>query len=594
MAKLSEKIIKNNGYSSKITVINKNSRDIELGKDIKEKADLLVTEIFDTDLIGEGILPTLRHAIKYLLKENAVIIPSYCTLEMSLVSSSFLWRMHSLDKNHLEKQQVKFDCKPCIGNGQLLQLNFKQLKQQYLEFASNSHIIHEFEFNESFDFAGDIKSKQVNLKVINEGISHGLLTYWTIYLDSSRKISISTNFLNEKNMPYKWKDHWVQSIIFFNRPIHLKKDQVLSLNGYHDDYNHWVTFDEDAQEISQSNPTCRCLLHNVLSNTRISQLNDPKNLALNSISNLTQSFHKFVIISGFSLLPCLLAGDEGNFVSHLMLNSNSYSIKLQKELIDQNCLTDKIKVINFNDITKLTDCDLFEKSEYIICEMDLPFSTLPWHNLFFWNLTTNIIKHSINIRFFPDSFSIKFLPVCLPEMWINYTDVSRIEQFELSLFDNLLHNANRPKSIKGKGLFSSCQSISMFDQKWQALSYPTSAIDINLYKDVVCDTYNCGSIDIKRSDYFDAIIIWIEFYHDNKCIFNSGINNYLLNETDIELLNSEKIGFNHYCKQAIWPIRRKSKDDRTIIDGREQSILFDFFFDSDDGECYFDFRSLEK
>ena len=33
-----------------------------------EKADLVVMELFDTELIGEGLLPSMRHAHKHLLK----------------------------------------------------------------------------------------------------------------------------------------------------------------------------------------------------------------------------------------------------------------------------------------------------------------------------------------------------------------------------------------------------------------------------------------------------------------------------------------------------------------------------------------------
>ena len=36
--------------------------------DLPDKADLIVSEIVDSQLIGEGILPTMRHATKYLLK----------------------------------------------------------------------------------------------------------------------------------------------------------------------------------------------------------------------------------------------------------------------------------------------------------------------------------------------------------------------------------------------------------------------------------------------------------------------------------------------------------------------------------------------
>lgn len=36
--------------------------------DMPCKADVIVTEIFDSELLGEGILPTMRHAVKHLLQ----------------------------------------------------------------------------------------------------------------------------------------------------------------------------------------------------------------------------------------------------------------------------------------------------------------------------------------------------------------------------------------------------------------------------------------------------------------------------------------------------------------------------------------------
>lgn len=32
------------------------------------QADVIVTEIFDSELLGEGMLPTMRHAVQHLLK----------------------------------------------------------------------------------------------------------------------------------------------------------------------------------------------------------------------------------------------------------------------------------------------------------------------------------------------------------------------------------------------------------------------------------------------------------------------------------------------------------------------------------------------
>ena len=37
-------------------------------KSLHRRADVIVTEIFDSELLGEGILPTMRHAVKHLLQ----------------------------------------------------------------------------------------------------------------------------------------------------------------------------------------------------------------------------------------------------------------------------------------------------------------------------------------------------------------------------------------------------------------------------------------------------------------------------------------------------------------------------------------------
>lgn len=37
------------------------------------KATLIITEIFDSELLGEGVLPTLRHAAAALLQARRVV-----------------------------------------------------------------------------------------------------------------------------------------------------------------------------------------------------------------------------------------------------------------------------------------------------------------------------------------------------------------------------------------------------------------------------------------------------------------------------------------------------------------------------------------
>src|SRR5258706_4693716 len=76
MAARAREIIVHNGLADRIPVIHKSSTDMAVPRDMPERAEMLVTEIFASGLITEGVLPTLEHAHEHLLKPDAVIIPS--------------------------------------------------------------------------------------------------------------------------------------------------------------------------------------------------------------------------------------------------------------------------------------------------------------------------------------------------------------------------------------------------------------------------------------------------------------------------------------------------------------------------------------
>jgi protein arginine N-methyltransferase 7 len=51
MADIAEKIISTNGFSDQIRLIRKRSTDVRIGKEMIQKANILVTEVFDTELV---------------------------------------------------------------------------------------------------------------------------------------------------------------------------------------------------------------------------------------------------------------------------------------------------------------------------------------------------------------------------------------------------------------------------------------------------------------------------------------------------------------------------------------------------------------
>ncbi|KAL8262676.1 hypothetical protein R6Q59_024025 [Mikania micrantha] len=90
--KLMKKVLHENNMNHKIRVFNKKSYELEVGVDIASRADVLVSEILDSELLGEGLIPTLQHAHDKLLVEN------YKTL----MESTYLWKLHDLFNNEVD------------------------------------------------------------------------------------------------------------------------------------------------------------------------------------------------------------------------------------------------------------------------------------------------------------------------------------------------------------------------------------------------------------------------------------------------------------------------------------------------------------
>ncbi len=76
LAALARIVVSENGFADRITVIAKPSSELVVGVDLPERANVLVTEIFDALLVGEGALPSIRHAREHLLTADARIIPT--------------------------------------------------------------------------------------------------------------------------------------------------------------------------------------------------------------------------------------------------------------------------------------------------------------------------------------------------------------------------------------------------------------------------------------------------------------------------------------------------------------------------------------
>lgn len=60
--------------------------------DMERRADVIVSEIFDSELLGEGLLPSMRDAQLRLLAPGGTVIPTRAVIWGQLIQSSTLHR----------------------------------------------------------------------------------------------------------------------------------------------------------------------------------------------------------------------------------------------------------------------------------------------------------------------------------------------------------------------------------------------------------------------------------------------------------------------------------------------------------------------
>jgi protein arginine N-methyltransferase 7 len=100
MARVACAVAAANAALGAITVVPKRSDELTVGldgtADMAARAEVLVFEVLDSELLGEGVLPTLRDARARLLTRDATVIPARAAVSAALVECEALRRCHAM------------------------------------------------------------------------------------------------------------------------------------------------------------------------------------------------------------------------------------------------------------------------------------------------------------------------------------------------------------------------------------------------------------------------------------------------------------------------------------------------------------------
>lgn len=216
VAAKAKQIVARNGLEDRITVFNKPSQALTVGTDLPDRADVLVSEIFDSDLLSEGVLASLEDAHARLIKRDAKIIPRAASVMVMLAGGDQLKAMVQVD------QAAGFD----VGMFNQFMPERFVFDGQRFKFDWLSEPIAAL----SFDFSRTRyphEHRLVEIKASRSGLCLGVVQWLRIDLDET------TTFENRPDTPPEFSSGWMHSLYTFAPPVDVRAGQTVQLVAGH-------------------------------------------------------------------------------------------------------------------------------------------------------------------------------------------------------------------------------------------------------------------------------------------------------------------------------------------------------------------------
>ncbi|MDW7774456.1 MAG: protein arginine N-methyltransferase [Desulfobulbaceae bacterium] len=222
IAETAKDIVASNGFTPPVTVINKMSSKLKIGKDMDEQADLLVSEILSSEFLGEGVLPSIEDARRRLLKPGGQIIPARGSIQFALFGGS------DIEQNIRVDQVYGFDLSrfnTIVSRKQILfrnDLNIELLSDDtcafFFDFYTTGRTPHE--------------KKTINVPVRETGRCCGIIQWIRLEMDDT---VVFENHPSVKNPA----SSWTHCLYIFPNPMDVAPGQIVQITAVHNRITPW-------------------------------------------------------------------------------------------------------------------------------------------------------------------------------------------------------------------------------------------------------------------------------------------------------------------------------------------------------------------
>lgn len=277
MAECAKRVIEQNDMSNHISVIPTRSDLYEAEQN--PQFDLLVAELLDTELIGEGCLEIYRHAIQNLCSPNCLFIPHAARIYLEPVASKRLHSRHAIDDlkfflgtGNYVRINIADEIRNCPGMPEIDDMQVSALKEgeDFTRFTRPQQVF-EFVFGDletlklsdyktltftiektiseppvvimwwdivMYDSSLDQSTAQID-GMISSTVDHSLQQHsWEVlscaptWARSAEQLA-RDQYIREAYGREVWREHWIQGVYYFSSVPETRALVDAKKSGYH-------------------------------------------------------------------------------------------------------------------------------------------------------------------------------------------------------------------------------------------------------------------------------------------------------------------------------------------------------------------------
>ncbi len=162
-------------------------------------------------------------------QKDCICVPHSSTIFAQVIQSELVWNWHKL-------QPIKIpgcsdiipprEMDTCAGAASVHDLQLSQVSPD--KFTAITEPLKMIDFNFTKGDFDEERTTVSGARTINEGHCHGLFMWWELIMDTEGEVRLSTapTWAHPDRDKAQWRDHWMQAVYFFDRPLYTKKGKI--------------------------------------------------------------------------------------------------------------------------------------------------------------------------------------------------------------------------------------------------------------------------------------------------------------------------------------------------------------------------------